>query len=126
MTHKILLLGANGQLGHQLVNALEQLGEVKALTRAEADLSKPMALRQALTVIAASDFRPTVIVNAAAYTAVDRAESDIQQAELLNVYVPGWLASLANDVGACLVHYSTDYVFADTKKLLILKLMPQA
>mgnify|MGYP000240470016 CR=1 FL=1 len=111
MVHKILLLGANGQLGHQLVNELEQLGEVKALTRSEADLSKPMALRQALTDVAASDFRPTVIVNAAAYTAVDKAQTEAELAHAVNAASPAVLAELAHAWNATLVHYSTDYVF---------------
>lgn len=113
----ILLIGANGQVGHALQTALAPLGKVVCVTRAQLDLSRlpvgesvPVALKECVL-----SCQPDVIVNAAAYTAVDRAESDIQQAELLNTYVPGWLAALASELGACLVHYSTDYVFDGTK-----------
>jgi dTDP-4-dehydrorhamnose reductase len=106
----ILLLGANGQLGHQLSTELLALGPVKALTRAQADLSDPVKLREALQTTAAL-FVPDVIVNAAAYTAVDKAETDTAQAMAVNAQSVGVLAEFAQSVGACLVHYSTDYVF---------------
>ncbi len=106
----ILLLGANGQLGHQLSTELLALGPVKALTRAQADMSDPVHLRKALENTAAL-FVPDVIVNAAAYTAVDKAETDTTQAMVVNAHSVGVLAEFAQSVGACLVHYSTDYVF---------------
>ncbi len=106
----ILLLGANGQLGHQLSIELLALGPVKALTRAQADLSDPVNLRNALQTATAL-FVPDVIVNAAAYTAVDKAETDTDQAMAVNAQSAGVLAEFAQSVGACLVHYSTDYVF---------------
>jgi dTDP-4-dehydrorhamnose reductase len=106
----ILLLGANGQLGHQLSTELLALGPVKALTRAQADLSDPVHLRAAL-VNATALFVPDVVVNAAAYTAVDKAETDAEQAMAVNAKSVGVLAEFAQSVGACLVHYSTDYVF---------------
>lgn len=106
----ILLLGANGQLGHQLNTELLALGPVKALTRVQVDLSEPMKLRDALQTATAL-FVPDVIVNAAAYTAVDKAETDIAQAMAVNAESVGVLAEFAQSVGACLVHYSTDYVF---------------
>ncbi len=106
----ILLLGANGQLGHQLSTELLILGPVKALTRAQADLSDPAHLRDALQTATAL-FVPDVIVNAAAYTAVDKAETDAAQAMAVNTQSVGVLAEFAQSVGACLVHYSTDYVF---------------
>ena len=106
----ILLLGASGQLGHQLSTELLALGPVKALTRAQADLSNPVNLRDALQTTTAL-FVPDVIVNAAAYTAVDKAETDTAQAMAVNAQSVGVLAEFAQTVGACLVHYSTDYVF---------------
>lgn len=110
MTHKILLLGANGQLGHQLATALQQLGEVKVFSRAEADLAYPVALREALRHIT-QIFQPTVIVNAAAYTAVDKAQTETELAQAVNSASPAVLAELACAWNATLVHYSTDYVF---------------
>ncbi len=102
---KILLLGKNGQLGWELQRALAPLGELVALGR-EGDLSQPERL--AATVQAA---RPDVIVNAAAYTAVDKAESDVDLARTVNATAPGVLAREAAATSATLVHYSTDYVF---------------
>jgi dTDP-4-dehydrorhamnose reductase len=110
MTIQILLLGANGQLGHQLSTELLALGPVQALTREQADLSDPVHLRNALESATAL-FVPDVIVNAAAYTAVDKAETDTAQAMAVNAQSVGVLAEFAQSVGACLVHYSTDYVF---------------
>ena len=107
---RLLLLGANGQLGHQLAVQLQQLGEVKALTRAEADLANPAVLRKALTELAQT-FQPTVIVNAAAYTAVDKAQTETELAHAVNAESPAVLAELAKEWSATLVHYSTDYVF---------------
>ncbi len=106
----ILLLGANGQLGHQLSIELLALGPVNALTRAHADLSDPVHLRDALENATAL-FVPDVIVNAAAFTAVDKAETDTDQAMAVNAQSAAVLAEFAQSVGACLVHYSTDYVF---------------
>ncbi len=107
---KILLLGPNGQVGWELQRSLAPLGEVLALdrhsTEACGDLSQPEALVQ--TVL---NFQPQVIVNAAAHTAVDKAESEPDLARLLNATAPGALAQAAQAVGAWLVHYSTDYVF---------------
>ena len=107
---KILLLGPNGQVGWELQRSLAPLGEVLAMdrhsTEACGDLSQPEALVQ--TVL---NFQPQVIVNAAAHTAVDKAESEPDLARLLNATAPGALAQAAKAVGAWLVHYSTDYVF---------------
>lgn len=107
---KILLLGRNGQVGWELQRSLAPLGEVLALDRHSSplcgDLSQPDALVK--TVL---NFRPQVIVNAAAHTAVDKAESEPDLARLLNATAPGALAQAAQAVGAWLVHYSTDYVF---------------
>jgi dTDP-4-dehydrorhamnose reductase len=107
---KILLLGKNGQVGWELQRSLAPLGEVLALDRHSTtycgDLSKPEELVQ--TVLA---YKPDFIVNAAAHTAVDKAESEPQLARLLNAQAPAALAKAALQVGAWLVHYSTDYVF---------------
>lgn len=106
----ILLLGRNGQVGWELERALAPLGRVMALGRAEADLSSPDALRRAVR-----DLRPRWIVNAAAYTAVDRAEEEPEAAFAANAAAPGVLAEEAKRAGAVLVHYSTDYVFDGRK-----------
>ena len=108
---KVLLLGKNGQLGWELQRSLAPLGELVALDRQGApglcgDLGEPDGL--AATVRA---LRPDVIVNAAAYTAVDRAESEPDLARRINAHAPAALAREAAACGALLVHYSTDYVF---------------
>jgi dTDP-4-dehydrorhamnose reductase len=107
---KILLLGKNGQVGWELQRSLAPLGEVLALDRHSStycgDLSKPEELAQ--TVLA---YKPDFIVNAAAHTAVDKAESEPELAKVLNTDAPAALAKAAAQVGAWLVHYSTDYVF---------------
>jgi dTDP-4-dehydrorhamnose reductase len=102
----ILLLGANGQVGWELRRALAPLGPVRALERAEADLADPDALSRAVREAA-----PSLIVNAAAYTAVDRAEEEEALARAINADAPGLLAEEAKRLGIALVHYSTDYVF---------------
>lgn len=110
MIMKILLLGKNGQVGWELQRSLAPLGEVLALDRHSSpycgDLSKPEQLAQ--TVLA---YKPDFIVNAAAHTAVDKAESEPDLARCLNTDAPAALAKAAAQVGAWLVHYSTDYVF---------------
>lgn len=103
---RILVTGANGQLGFELSRSLAVLGEVWALDRAGCDLSDPASIEAAVT-----RWRPHVIANAAAWTAVDRAEAEAEAVRTVNVSAPGLLASLAADSGALLVHYSTDYVF---------------
>jgi dTDP-4-dehydrorhamnose reductase len=107
---KILLLGKNGQVGWELQRSLAPLGEVLALDRHSTqycgDLSKLEELAQ--TVLA---YKPDFIVNAAAHTAVDKAESEPELARVLNTDAPAALAKAAAQVGAWLVHYSTDYVF---------------
>ncbi|MEF3168425.1 MAG: dTDP-4-dehydrorhamnose reductase [Deltaproteobacteria bacterium] len=107
---RILLFGRNGQVGRELSRTLLPLGEVKALGRAEADLSDPDGLRQVLLAHA-----PHFIVNAAAYTAVDRAESDKGTACRINAEAVGVMARYAAENAAVLVHYSTDYVFDGEK-----------
>lgn len=104
---RILITGSEGQVGWELRQQLAGAGEVVAVGRAELDLADPVAI---------SDFvrqlRPEVIINAAAYTAVDRAESEVAMAHAVNAEAPGVLALEARRLGALLVHYSTDYVFS--------------
>ncbi len=108
--HRILLLGGHGQLGHVLQTGLASLGQVRVMTRADVDLSHPDALRAALLQMAET-FVPTVVVNAAAYTAVDQAQTDAATAHAVNAQTPAVLAELSQRWNAMLVHYSTDYVF---------------
>lgn len=103
---RILLTGRTGQVGWELERALARLGEVFATDRAALDLADKDAIRSAVREAA-----PDVIVNAAAYTAVDRAESEPQVAMEINGTAPGVLALEARRCGALLIHYSTDYVF---------------
>ena len=103
---KILLLGKNGQVGMEAQRALSPLGEVVALGRSAADLSRPETLRAVVRA-----HQPQVIVNAAAYTAVDKAESEPDLAHCINGIAPGVLAEEAQTANALLIHYSTDYVF---------------
>lgn len=102
----VLLLGANGQLGTELRSLLPEKYELIALTRSEADLSQPERLRKIV-----ADLKPAIVLNAAAYTAVDRAESEPELAALVNAESPGVLAEETARYGGLLVHYSTDYVF---------------
>lgn len=109
---KILLLGKDGQVGWELQRSLAPLGELVALGRTGGpggligDLAKPAELAQTVRTVA-----PDVIVNAAAYTGVDRAETEVALAHTVNADAPGVLAKEAERLGAWLVHYSTDYVF---------------
>lgn len=107
---RIVLTGANGQVGWELRRTLAVLGEVAAFTREELDLTDLQALRQRLCAL-----NPEVIVNAAAYTAVDAAESQQPAAARINAEAPGVMAEAARRRGALLVHYSTDYVFDGAK-----------
>lgn len=106
----ILLLGANGQVGHELQRTLPLLGRLVALDMPDTDFGKPDTLRSVVRKIG-----PQIIVNAAAYTAVDKAESEQDLAFAVNATAPGVLADEAASLGACLVHYSTDYVFDGSK-----------
>ena len=110
MSLKILLLGKNGQVGWELQRSLAPLGELIALDRHSTDLCGDLANLQGLTKTVQT-VRPDVIVNAAAHTAVDKAESEPALARTLNALAPGVLAQEAQKLGAWLVHYSTDYVF---------------
>jgi dTDP-4-dehydrorhamnose reductase len=105
----ILLLGKGGQVGWELQRALAPLGHITAHDVDTADFTKP---DQIATIVRA--VRPQVIVNAAAHTAVDKAESEPDVARLINADTPGAIAKEAAQLGALLVHYSTDYVFDGT------------
>ncbi|GAB1261949.1 dTDP-4-dehydrorhamnose reductase [Aurantivibrio plasticivorans] len=108
---KILILGANGQVGWELQRACAVLGECVAWNRHHCDLEHIETLEQKVLREA-----PDVLINAAAYTAVDKAESDKEAAFILNRDVPGILARCMRQVGGWLIHYSTDYVFDGKKK----------
>lgn len=103
---KYLVTGAQGQVGHELCKQLAPAGEVVAISRRETDLSDPEAVAAML-----ARHRPEVVVNAAAYTAVDRAEEEPESARRLNAELPAQLARWCAGEGALLVHYSTDYVY---------------
>ena len=112
---KILLLGANGQVGWELRQTLSPLGSVTTSARTgdcdrPLDISDPSGLTELLDA-----HRPDIIVNAAAYTAVDKAESEPELAMRLNAEVPEWIGRWAADHRALVVHYSTDYVYDGTK-----------
>ncbi|CAI2717488.1 dTDP-4-dehydrorhamnose reductase [Nitrospina watsonii] len=107
---RILLTGKTGQIGHELLPFLDAFGDVRAPDSTELDLARPDALRTY-----AMDWRPQLIVNAAAYTAVDRAEEERDRAMAVNGTAPSVLAACAAELGAALVHYSTDYVFDGAK-----------
>jgi dTDP-4-dehydrorhamnose reductase len=108
---RFLVTGGTGQVGFELIHTLASLGEVIAPPRAELDLSKLSTIREVIQRVA-----PTVIVNAAAYTAVDRAESEREACFTVNATAPGVLAEEARRIGAVLIHYSTDYVFDGRKR----------
>lgn len=110
MKPTILLTGKNGQVGSELVHLLPGLGEVIAPDRHELDLLDADDIRRAVR-----DIRPQLIVNAAAYTAVDAAESDEANAYAINANAPAVLAEEAKKIGAAIVHYSTDYIFDGSK-----------
>lgn len=107
----ILVTGVNGQVGFELLRSLQGLGRVVACDRSMLDLSDLGRVRSVVR-----DLKPSIIVNPAAYTAVDKAETDVDAARQLNAEVPRVLAEEAARSGAALVHYSTDYVFDGTKE----------
>jgi dTDP-4-dehydrorhamnose reductase len=111
MEMRILLTGALGQVGTDLAPLLSQLGDVIAVDREECDLASADAVRE---LVASS--RPDVIVNPAAYTAVNEAEKDVALARAINGTAAGILAEEARKIGAMFVHYSTDYVFNGEKQ----------
>jgi dTDP-4-dehydrorhamnose reductase len=114
LSPKILLLGQDGQLGHALKVSMASLGSVTAVGRQALDLENLCKGSDALDRLI-DQVKPRIIINAMAYTAVDRAEQEIDRAMAVNALAPGLLASAAQACGACLVHYSTDYVFDGTQ-----------
>ena len=106
---KILLTGITGQVGQELQTTLTSVGEVIGVTRQELDLSNPEQIQDAITQI-----QPNIIINAAAYTAVDKAESESELAMAINANAPKVMAEAARSISATLVHISTDYVFDGT------------
>ena len=106
---KILLTGKNGQVGFELQRSLSLLGKVVAIDIQDCDLKDEHAIRRLVQAI-----EPNVIVNPAAYTAVDKAESEPASAEAINARAPAVLAQEAQRLGAMMVHFSTDYVFDGT------------
>jgi dTDP-4-dehydrorhamnose reductase len=107
---RILLFGLYGQLGWELQRTLAPLGEVTALDYPEINLADELQTRQAIR-----RYRPQVIVNATAYTAVDKAEREAVLAQAINTRAPGLMAEESKAIGAALIHYSTDYVFDGSK-----------
>ena len=108
---KVLLLGKSGQVGWELERCLATVCEVVALDHQGMDLANPDSIRKTVREI-----RPSIIINAAAYTAVDKAEAEAELAMAINGIAPGILAEEAKRLGAALIHYSTDYVFDGTKR----------
>lgn len=106
----ILLLGASGQVGYELQRSLQGLGTISAPGRAQLDLADLAKLGETVRAI-----KPALIVNAAAYTAVEKAETEQEMAFRINAEVPAVLAEEARALGAAMVHYSTDYVFDGRK-----------
>lgn len=107
---KILITGKNGQVGWELQRTLAPLGEVVAVDRQALDLANPDAIRTLIRAV-----KPDLIVNPAAYTAVDKAESEPEAAMAVNGMAPGIMAEEAKKLGAAMIHYSTDYVFDGSK-----------
>ena len=103
---KILLTGVTGQVGQELQKTLVPLGEIVSVTRQDIDLTKPELIRSAI-----AELKPDIIINAAAYTAVDKAETEPKLATAINGVAPTIMAESAQQIGATLVHISTDYVF---------------
>ncbi len=103
---RILLTGCRGQVGWELARSLSTLGEVVSLDSSQLDLTDVAAIRRTV-----AEIQPRIIVNPAAHTAVDKAESEVERAYALNATAPGVLAEEAERLGALLIHYSTDYVF---------------
>jgi dTDP-4-dehydrorhamnose reductase len=108
--NKILQIGMNGQVGWELLRTCAPLGDVVALDYPEVDLSDTAGLRKLV-----AEVKPNIILNAAAYTNVDKAESEPEKARAINAIGPAVLAEEAKKINAALVHYSTDYVFDGTK-----------
>ena len=106
---KFLITGAKGQVGHCLTQQLTGKAEILAVDRDELDITDQSAVKKIVET-----FKPDVIINAAAHTAVDRAESEVELSEAINVKGPQYLAEAANEIDAIILHISTDYVFEGT------------
>jgi dTDP-4-dehydrorhamnose reductase len=107
---RILLTGKTGQVGYELERSLQGLGEIIALDRSQMDLSNLAQVRDVIRAL-----KPNLIINPAAYTAVDKAESEPELAMRINGEAPGVMAEEAKKLGAAMIHYSTDYVFDGSK-----------
>jgi dTDP-4-dehydrorhamnose reductase len=107
---KILLTGKTGQVGYELERSLQGLGEIIALDRSQMDLADLAKVRDVIRSV-----KPTLIINPAAYTAVDKAESEPNLAMRINGEAPAVIAEEAKKLGAAMIHYSTDYVFDGSK-----------
>lgn len=116
---KILLTGLDGQLGKQLQPLLSPLGDLTTLGRETLDLANPDNIYRVI-----EEVKPEIIVNAAAYTAVDKSESEVELATAVNGTAPGILAGEAEKLGATLIHISTDYVFDGTRSVPYLETDP--
>jgi len=110
MKPAILLIGTNGQVGRELNSRLPRIAEVTPLDRQRLDLTQPEEIRRAIRAL-----HPAFIVNAAAYTTVDKAESEESLARAINAEAPAVMAEEAKKIGASLIHFSTDYVFDGSK-----------
>ena len=110
---RILLIGNTGQLGWELERTLAPLGKIASIDYPELDLSEPEAVRSVISIV-----RPDVLINATAYNAVDRAETEIDTVMAINVHAPEIMAEEAKKLHALFIHYSTDYVFDGTKNAL--------
>ncbi|MUG92390.1 dTDP-4-dehydrorhamnose reductase [Scytonema sp. UIC 10036] len=106
MSQSILLIGSNGQVGTELQKILTPYGNTVAVARPTIDMTKPETLCSII-----GEYKPQIIINAAAYTAVDKAENEVEEAMAVNGIAPGILAEEADKLGASLIHISTDYVF---------------
>ena len=118
---KMLLTGKNGQVGFELQRALAPLGEVHAVDSTDCDLANAEALRALIRRV-----QPQIIVNPAAYTAVDKAEDEAELAMAVNAVAPGVMGEEAARLGATVIHYSTDYVFDGTKGVPYVEADPPA
>src|ERR1700722_14745527 len=110
MKPRILLIGSSGQVGHELAGILPRVGEIVIPDRSTLDLTRGADITQII-----HDVHPRIIVNAAAYTAVDLAEKEPEKARAINTEAPAAMAAGAAELNALLVHYSTDYVFDGSK-----------
>ncbi|HBC7429871.1 TPA: dTDP-4-dehydrorhamnose reductase [Providencia rettgeri] len=109
---RVLVTGSKGQVGHCLEEQLTNKTELLALDSTQLDITDKAAVFRII-----SEFKPNIIINAAAYTAVDRAEREIKQSENINIKGPEYLAKAAHHIGAAILHISTDYVFGGDKEL---------